>query len=106
MGKRLSKIHIRSIIKKHFILLYVHDDLAAEDIAAESLIALWEKMKESQIDYEIPLLLTILKNKSLDYLKHEAIKMTAYEAISDWKRQELSFRISLSELLGASCKKV
>lgn len=98
-GKTSFKDTYSQYYKKafYFAKSYVHDDLAAEDIAAESLIALWEKMKESQIDYEIPLLLTILKNKSLDYLKHEAIKMTAYEAISDWKRQELSFRISALE---------
>lgn len=84
-GKTSFKDTYSQYYKKafYFAKSYVHDDLAAEDIAAESLIALWEKMKESQIDYEIPLLLTILKNKSLDYLKHEAIKMTAYEAISD-----------------------
>lgn len=81
----------------YFAKSYVHDDLVAEDIASESLIALWEKTKEDPIDYAAPFLLTILKNKSLDYLKHEEIKMAAFETMADWKRQELSFRISALE---------
>lgn len=81
----------------YFAKSYVHDDLVAEDIASESLIALWEKMKREPIDYVAPLLLVILKNKSLDYLKHEEVKMTVFEAMADWKRQELLFRISALE---------
>lgn len=85
--------------KKSFFFAksYVHDDLAAEDIASESLIRLWEKLKAETIDYVEPLLLTILKNKALDYLKHEEVKRTALESISDWHNQELSIRISALE---------
>jgi RNA polymerase sigma-70 factor (ECF subfamily) len=52
-GKTSFKDTYSQYYKKafYFAKSYVHDDLAAEDIAAESLIALWEKMKESQIDY-------------------------------------------------------
>lgn len=81
----------------YFAKSYVHDDLVAEDIASESLIALWEKTKENPIDYVAPLSLTILKNKSLDYLKHEEVQLAAVEMIADWKRQELSLRISALE---------
>lgn len=81
----------------YFAKSYVHDNLVAEDIASESLIALWEKTKENPIDYVAPLLLTILKNKSLDYLKHEKVQLAAFETMADWKRQELSFRISALE---------
>lgn len=93
-----KKIYL-SYYKKafHFAKSYVHDDLVAEDIASESLIILWEKMKEHPIDYVAPLLLTILKNKSLDYLKHEEVKMASFEMIANWKSQELSFRISALE---------
>lgn len=55
------------------------------------------KTKENPIDYVAPLLLTILKNKSLDYLKHEEVQLAAVEMIADWKRQELSLRISALE---------
>ena len=88
-----------SYYKKSFFFAksYVHDDLAAEDIASDSLIKLWEKLKTEKIDYIEPLLLTILKNKALDYLKHEEVKRTAFEYMSDWHQQELSIRISTLE---------
>lgn len=88
-----------SYYKKPFFFAksYVHDDLAAEDIASESLIKLWEKLKTEKIDYIEPLLLTILKNKALDYLKHEEVKRTAFESMVDWHQQELSIRISTLE---------
>ena len=71
--------------------------MAAEDIASESLIRLWEKLKIEAIDYVEPLLLTILKNKALDYLKHEEVKRTAFEFMTDWHHFELSTRISTLE---------
>lgn len=88
-----------SYYKKSFFFAksYVHDDLAAEDIASESLIKLWEKLKTEKIDYIEPFLLTILKNKALDYLKHEEVKRTAFESMVDWHQQELSIRISTLE---------
>lgn len=88
-----------SYYKKSFFFAksYVHDDLAAEDIASESLIKLWEKLKTEKIDYIEPLLLTILKNKASDYLKHEEVKRTAFESMADWHQQELSIRISTLE---------
>lgn len=88
-----------SYYKKSFFFAksYVHDDWVAENIASESFIKLWEKLKTEEIDYIEPLLLTILKNKALDYLKHEEIKRTAFEEITDWHQQELSQRISVLE---------
>ena len=47
--------------------------------------------------YILPLLLTILKNKALDYLKHENVKHTAFEQMEDWQHQELSMRLSALE---------
>ena len=61
-----------SYYKKSFFFAksYVHNDLAAEDIASEALIKLWEKLKAESVEekYILPLLLTILKNKALDYI--------------------------------------
>lgn len=76
---------------------YVHDDLAAEDIASEALIKLWGKMKESSIDYVEPLLVTILKNKSLDYLRHLEVERQAFENMTDWEKKEIAIRISSLE---------
>jgi len=88
-----------SYYKKSFLFAksYVHDDLAAEDIASESLIKLWERMKTEEIGYVEYLLLAILKNKALDYLKHEEVKRAALESMADWQNQELSMRISALE---------
>ena len=67
IGNTFSDIYAFIIEIFFFAKSYVHDDLAAEDIASESLIRLWEKLKIEAIDYVEPLLLTILKNKALDY---------------------------------------
>ena len=83
-----------SYYKKSFFFAksYVHNDLAAEDIASEKLKA--ESVEEK---YILPLLLTILKNKALDYLKHEEVKRSAFEVMADWQQQELSIRMSALE---------
>ena len=90
-----------SYYKKSFFFAksYVHNDLAAEDIASEALIKLWEKLKAESVEekYILPLLLTILKNKALDYLKHEEVKRSAFEVMADWQQQELSIRMSALE---------
>lgn len=98
IGNSFNEIYT-SYYKKSFFFVksYVHDDLAAEDIASESLIKLWEKLKTEEIDYVEPLLLTILKNKALDYLKHEEVKRNALESMADWHLQELTVRISSLE---------
>ena len=98
IGNTFSDIYAFYYKKSFFFAKsYVHDDLAAEDIASESLIRLWEKLKIEAIDYVEPLLLTILKNKALDYLKHEEVKRTAFESMTDWHHFELSTRISTLE---------
>lgn len=80
-----------------FAKSYVHDEAVAEDIASEALIALWEKTKVESAEQVAPLLLTILKNKALDWLKHEQVRMTAFETFADWQSRELSLRISSLE---------
>lgn len=81
----------------YFVKSYVHDEGAAEDIASESLIKLWEQLKQREIDQIAPFLLTILKNKSLDFLKHEEVKRAALEEMKDWRDYELNIRISSLE---------
>lgn len=82
-----------------FAKSYVHDDLVAEDIASESLIKLWERLKTEPIEekYVGPFLFAILKNKALDFLKQEEVKRRAFESMIDWQQQELSIRISTLE---------
>lgn len=77
-----------------FTKSYVHDEAIAEDIVAESFIKLWEKLKQEEIDYSDYLLLTILKNKALNYLKHEAIKTETIHSLTNISQRELELRIS------------
>ena len=89
----------RSYYKRAFSFAksYVHDEAVAEDLASEALIALWEKTKVTSVEEVAPLLLTILKNKALDWLKHEQVKASAFESLADWQSRELSLRISSLE---------
>lgn len=80
-----------------FAKSYVHEEEAAEDIASEALITLWEKTKVTSVEEIAPLLFTILKHKALDWLKHEQVKMAAFESFADWQSRELSLRISTLE---------
>ena len=57
-----------------FVKSYVRDDMVAEDIASEALIQLWETLKTETVNTPLALLTTILKNKALNYLKHQAIE--------------------------------
>lgn len=78
-------------------MLYVRNDLVAEDIATESLIKLWETMMKETVEKPLSLLLTILKHKSLDYLKSQACAQEAFEALAEWRQRELAIRISTLE---------
>lgn len=81
----------------YFVKSYIHDEAAAEDIVSDSLIKVWEQMKQKEVDYVAPLLLAILKNKSLDYLKHEEVKRAALDEIASWRNDDLSLRYSSLE---------
>ena len=82
--------------KKAFLFTksFVHDESVAEDIVSDALIKLWEILKIKETDHADALLLTILKNKSLDHLKHEAIKAEALHSMSSMSQRELEIRIS------------
>lgn len=80
-----------------FVKSYIHDDLAAEDIASEALIKLWEKHKIGPIDPVAPYLFTILKNSSLDYLKHQVVRKAVHDAITDSFNRELEIRTTALE---------
>lgn len=92
---KFNNIYLKHYDKTfRFALLYVHNDQVAEDIATESLIKLWETMKKESVEKPLALLLTILKNKSLDYLRKQASMQEAFEGMAEWQQRELSIRIS------------
>ena len=85
--------------KKSFLFVksYVHDDIIAEDIVSESLIKLWEKLNESPLDNIKSFLFTILRNATLDHLKHQEVKQKALNDIHKNLNDELQLRLSVLE---------
>ena len=80
-----------------FTKSYVHNELIAEDITSESLLRLWEEIRRQEIRHPDAFLLKILKNKALDHLKHETIRINAHDVITNNYFEELTLRISLLE---------
>jgi len=80
-----------------FVRSYTHDVMAAEDIASESLLSLWQLLQTEQVDSVKAMLLTILKNNALNYLKHLEIRRNATDVIAAREAWELDFRIKTLE---------
>lgn len=78
-----------------FVKSYVHDELVAEDIVSESLIKLWERMKAHPVEHVSSYLFSILKNSSLDHLKHEAAERKAFKSLNEYLTREHEIRISV-----------
>lgn len=77
-----------------FAKSFVHTDEIAEDIASESLIVMWERMQTETIQSPKSFLLKVIKNKALDYLKHQKIHRRVVESLDDWDGRELQLPIS------------
>ena len=80
-----------------FVKSYVRDEMAAEDIVSDSLINLWQTIKQETVEYPHAFLITILKNNSLNYLKHQDVKYNAMEFISSSMIRDLNYRIRTLE---------
>ena len=78
-----------------FAYSYLRDRAEAEDVLMESMITLWENRDHWEKDSNLhALLLTIIKNKSLNILEHKQIRLRAEEDINSHSQRELSLRIS------------
>jgi RNA polymerase sigma-70 factor (ECF subfamily) len=71
--------------------------MAAEDIVSEALINLWQITRKETVEHPQALLLTMLKNDALNYLKHQEVKMAAMESISLKMTRDLNYRIATLE---------
>nr|WP_298647609.1 RNA polymerase sigma-70 factor [uncultured Proteiniphilum sp.] len=80
-----------------FVKSYVFDDMAAEDIVSECILQTWQESRVTPIASIKAYLFTLLKNRSLDYLKHERIKYKSFDAISNNHFNELTLRINTLE---------
>ena len=76
---------------------FLNDVSRSEDLVQDFLIKLWEKLKTDIINSPQAMLLTILKNKSLDYLRLEQNKLNAMSELSELYVRELDIRVSSLE---------
>lgn len=78
----------------HFAYTYVHDEAVAEDFVIESMMYYWENKDRLPADTNIPAyVLTAIKHKCIDYLRHRQIRQDASDEISRLYAWELSGRI-------------
>lgn len=80
-----------------FVKAYVQDDMVTEDIVSESLVKLWKMMSEEEVEKPQHLLFTLLKNKSLDHLRHEKVRQIVEQEMVEVHQRELSLRMSTLE---------
>lgn len=80
-----------------FVKSYVREDMAAEDIVSETLINLWQTTCKEHVEFPVALLVTMLKNNALNYLKHQDVKQAAMESISTKMIHDLHYRIATLE---------
>jgi len=71
--------------------------MVAEDIVSDSLIKLWERIKKEPVDPIGPFLFSILKNKALDYLKHQTVKRNVNSEIQKILNRDLEIRTNSIE---------
>jgi RNA polymerase sigma-70 factor (ECF subfamily) len=78
-----------------FATSYVKNEQDAEDIVMESFMNFWEKRTEIKTVTNIyAYILSIVKNKAINYLEHQQIVSQALEKIKAHEERELSFRIA------------
>lgn len=80
-----------------FALSYVHEKTVAEDIAVEAFVRMWRQMAVKDNRQLKALLIIVLRNLCMDWLKHERVRQKSMKSISQWERQDLEFRISSLE---------
>lgn len=95
---KLSELYDSYFQKSYlFVMSYVHNKQVAEDIASDSIIKLFDSIKDKKVESIKAFLLTILKNSSLDYLRKQAIRDRTHDIVLNNQTRELDFRISTLE---------
>lgn len=80
-----------------FTQSYVRNDLVAEDIVSEAIIHLWELSKKGEVESVEAILITYIRSKSLNHLKHIRAQENVFQALLDKGQRELEIRISTLE---------
>jgi len=83
----------------HFAMTYVDDVMVAEDLAIDSLMEFWVNRERLSDDSNVPAyILTIIKNKCLNYLRQIRSGDTIVKYLKDCSDWELDLRISTLEV--------
>lgn len=81
-----------------FANTYVRDVAVAEDFTIEALMYYWENRHSLEEDSNVPAyILTIIKNKCLNYLQHLQVREDVNEQLLNHAEWELNTRISTLE---------
>jgi RNA polymerase sigma-70 factor (ECF subfamily) len=73
---------------------WVKNEFDAEDIVMEAFMNLWEKLNTTEISNMQAYMLSIVKNKIINYLEHQQVMINAHEKIREHEARELNFRIT------------
>jgi RNA polymerase sigma-70 factor (ECF subfamily) len=81
-----------------FAYSYVRDMDEAEDIYMDVMLHFWENRDRLPEDLHIPsYLLTAVKNRALNYLRHQQVMSDTQGRLLEHEQRELNFRISTLE---------
>lgn len=87
-------IKVRSIRFATLPAFMCRNKQVSEDITMDAFLQLLETMKVESVDNPMALLITIVKHKSLDYLKTQVRRENTKDDLIQWKQRELAIRIS------------
>ena len=77
-----------------FAYSYIRDWEVAEDIFSEAMVQYWMKRDELDVDTNPrAYILTLVKHLSLNYLRHQQVRITVEEELFQSAERELAFRI-------------
>lgn len=81
-----------------FARSYINDVNIAEDIVQDAFLSLWEKRESLLPNTHVgAYLLTIVKNKALNFIKHEQVRLAAEQNLQSIKLKDFSLHIQTLE---------
>ena len=82
----------------YFAMGYVRDETKAQDFVSDAFAAYWECKDTLLTDTNAPgYILTIVRNKCLNYLQHKKVKLKAIEELTDHAQWVLNTKINTLE---------
>ena len=90
LGDDFNRYYQRCVL---FAKSYTYDSAQAECMAAEAMAVLWEKMAAGeQVEFVLPFLFSVIRNKALHYLRRESLKYQIHGSIGSDASREIQFR--------------